>query len=317
MTREIGWSRPTLLVGAAVSLTLGAAPLAHASGTNALPAATVGGFVEVCGPCGGPYVGSAYQAGVALSAFGRNYAITSDFPQIAQTGVTTPGELVVGVVGNSGSVTLNAAALSLVTTASGPDLDDTGSLDFWFEVVKTTSTSPADTVDIGVDAKGSLSVSTVGEGGGNLNDGQVTSSLLITPGPGTTTLFDQTQAYYGYYVYGGSSQIYDDNTANVSGVLGPTASFTGSFALHDDPISVSLGRPYEVQLTADVIGGGAAATGTASIDPTFIAPPGYEIEFSPGINAAVPEPSTWALMIVALGGVGAALRRRAARPATA
>ena len=51
----------------------------------------------------------------------------------------------------------------------------------------------------------------------------------------------------------------------------------------------------------------------AAIDPNYLTD--YAIQLSPGIGNlpdAVPEPTTWAMMIVGLGGVGAALRRRCA-----
>lgn len=55
----------------------------------------------------------------------------------------------------------------------------------------------------------------------------------------------------------------------------------------------------------------------AEIDPRFSAPAtaGGEFVFSPGITSGVPEPATWAAMLIGFGGVGAAMRRsRRARP---
>jgi hypothetical protein len=51
----------------------------------------------------------------------------------------------------------------------------------------------------------------------------------------------------------------------------------------------------------------ASADPMITIDPTFLAQnPGYSLVFSP--NLAVPEPASWALMLIGVGGLGAALR---------
>ena len=49
------------------------------------------------------------------------------------------------------------------------------------------------------------------------------------------------------------------------------------------------------------------------IDPTWLSSnPGYSLEFSSGVGnsplSAAPEPATWAMMLVGLGGIGAAMR---------
>jgi len=55
----------------------------------------------------------------------------------------------------------------------------------------------------------------------------------------------------------------------------------------------------------------------ALIDPTITVPSAYMIEFSPGIGiaGAVPEPSTWAMMILGFCGVGFMVYRRKSKPA--
>ncbi|SHK67535.1 PEPxxWA-CTERM sorting domain-containing protein [Bradyrhizobium lablabi] len=59
--------------------------------------------------------------------------------------------------------------------------------------------------------------------------------------------------------------------------------------------------------------------GSASVDPFFSVPDGFFVETSPAVGnlaPAVPEPSTWAMMILGFAGVGfAAYRRRNQSPA--
>jgi len=60
---------------------------------------------------------------------------------------------------------------------------------------------------------------------------------------------------------------------------------------------------------------------TADIDPTFSVPSGYQISFSPGIGngediaAGVPEPSTWAILLLGFAGIGFKAYRRKSKPA--
>jgi hypothetical protein len=78
--------------------------------------------------------------------------------------------------------------------------------------------------------------------------------------------------------------------------------------------------PYSINLSADVqaqsfVVGDAANSVFASVDPTLSVPDGYSIFFSEGISA-VPEPSTWAMMILGFAGIGwMAYRRKQNGPA--
>jgi PEP-CTERM motif len=95
----------------------------------------------------------------------------------------------------------------------------------------------------------------------------------------------------------------------------------GKYVLKTDQI-------YQVQMTVE---GEAAAGGlegeglvisqsSASVDPTFTIDPSfananqYSIVFSNGVSA-VPEPSTWAMMILGFAGVGFVAYRRKSKPA--
>jgi hypothetical protein len=51
-----------------------------------------------------------------------------------------------------------------------------------------------------------------------------------------------------------------------------------------------------------------------TIDPSFLNASEYSITFSPGVLSAVPEPSTWAMMILGFCGIGAMAYRRRKSP---
>jgi hypothetical protein len=69
-------------------------------------------------------------------------------------------------------------------------------------------------------------------------------------------------------------------------------------------------------VTLEVLGSVIGNEGSydAYVDPVFIAPVGYTLDISPGIGnlgvSAVPEPSTWALMLFGFAGIGAMTYRR-------
>jgi hypothetical protein len=66
---------------------------------------------------------------------------------------------------------------------------------------------------------------------------------------------------------------------------------------------------------------GFNATGSAWVDPFFDAPGGYTIITSDGIGnlpllaSPVPEPSTWAMLLLGFTGVGFIAYRRKSKPA--
>lgn len=91
-----------------------------------------------------------------------------------------------------------------------------------------------------------------------------------------------------------------------------SCTFTGtSFSVNQD-FTVSANLPYAITLQA-MVGSMQHQSGSASVDPFFSAPLGYDIQISADIGniaPGVPEPSTWAMMILGLAGVGLMGRRR-------
>jgi hypothetical protein len=96
-------------------------------------------------------------------------------------------------------------------------------------------------------------------------------------------------------------------------------SFAPSTLIFDQTIGLMTDKPYSINLSADVqaqslVVGDAANTVFASVDPTLTAPDGYSIFFSDGIGNSVPEPSTWAMMLIGFAGLGFMAYRRKSAP---
>jgi len=103
-----------------------------------------------------------------------------------------------------------------------------------------------------------------------------------------------------------------DCEAGAAATFGCGATPHAPFA--DQAVTLVANTVYDVDLSLTIY---AQDPVQVSIDPTFSAPAaeGGEFVFSPGITSGVPEPATWAAMLVGFGGVGAAMRRsRRGRP---
>ncbi len=89
----------------------------------------------------------------------------------------------------------------------------------------------------------------------------------------------------------------------------------------DETLDLTVGQVYTVTTQGQVL---VAGNGTANltidpfleIDPNFAFDQDFALDFSPGLFPAVPEPSTWAMMLLGFAGLGfagyRASRKRAA-----
>ncbi|MES2195224.1 MAG: PEPxxWA-CTERM sorting domain-containing protein [Pseudomonadota bacterium] len=137
------------------------------------------------------------------------------------------------------------------------------------------------------------------------------------PGGGTTELYSRFNITGGpSNFFGGSSNVFGNDIATLS---------PASWSI-DDQFTFQTNTYYNVSLTAWVqtnIYAGGVADLSAFVDPIFtIASPNadqYQLFFSSGVTnevaGAVPEPSTWAMMILGFAGVGFMAYRRQSKPA--
>lgn len=175
-----------------------------------------------------------------------------------------------------------------------------------------------------VGTPGSVSVNVTANGSASLSAG---SPGLV--GEWATAGFNVYQTYSanGQVVNGGS--VVSDGV-NISPGAGVSSNVSGSYSTgysgafnENGTYSFQTNALYFVSLEADVYGllsGNVAAdrgysgdlsfNGYASVDPTFNVPQGYSILLSEGIGNGVPEPSTWAMMLIGFGGLGLAGYRR-------
>lgn len=145
-------------------------------------------------------------------------------------------------------------------------------------------------------------------------------SDVFSTAPDTTT-----RAVTSYRITNGYYQVYGGATDDVDGQ-----------AHYDTDIQfftlVGIESRLSIQALVDINNAGGAASATAYIDPTIMIDPtfakidpNYLTDFTlsisdgigNGVEAGVPEPASWALMLLGFGAMGATLRRRRAATATA
>ncbi len=156
---------------------------------------------------------------------------------------------------------------------------------------------------------GSAAGSSIITTGGALTCSAGQSHTAVPAGLGTSSLGNFGYISEACVIPGGAvSGIYTINFSTADsfkGTLTGTADFTST------PGLFSPNFLYTV-LSGTGIYSGASGTfmGTGSID-TRNPPPQLNLRFAGSINApAVPEPGTWAMMLIGFGGVGYSMRRR-------
>ena len=123
----------------------------------------------------------------------------------------------------------------------------------------------------------------------------------------------------------------DPQSFSVNGLTGMNESTFGGLETETAQFDVGAGEVVSVSMEASdtqtnagalFSGMSASVDPTIEIDPAFLASnPGYSLVFSPGFapppSAAIPEPTTWATLIVGFAGLGYAGWRRARGAAAA
>jgi len=327
----------TVIAGLAIGLPF----LSGAAGAaTPLPDATMFANASGCytAPCmvndGSEASTSVY--GVPVTEFGKegSYTLTEIYP-----GSGTPSDAYVMLTPNTPgyitSVGVGTSSVALTDGNSGFTIDidrdspsgggqgATGNLVYYFEVINVSAPMETAPVSIGVSAKagfsGTASEDSTANPDYNGDGASATASLLITPGPGATTLSETEETNFSYLDDFGTvtdTLVGGQNSSNMQITFGPTSTFSGSWDLTDAPITVNTDTRYEVQLYG-TINGSAILDATLFDDPEFSLPAGYELVLSPGVSNGVPEPASWALMLVGSGALGGALRSARRRTAVA
>jgi hypothetical protein len=150
--------------------------------------------------------------------------------------------------------------------------------------------------------------------------GEIIGPSGLVPAPVAVTL--NTVLSVGGTSLGGATW---NSTAMVS--LDGHLIIDGTSTGNDNPPPLSFEKnavlmtdtPYLLNISANVeaqsfVVGDAANDVFASVDPTLSVPQGYSVFFSDGVSS-VPEPSTWAMMLLGFVGVGFMAYRRKSKPA--
>lgn len=226
---------------------------------------------------------------------------------------------------DSSSATVSVAGdpyvLAKVSYPQGNDVDDPfATLTYFFEVYGPKNTA------VSLNATG-----IIGNGLQSASPYSFSESFLEVYNPGSTKI-----ATVAACVNVASCTGYNPKPASINQIFVPGApryvlnTLSDIYqATYNINFTVETNTVYEILLGAEVNisgNGDIPGSGISYIDPTLtISPnflssnPGYQIAFSQGISqaSAVPEPSTWAMMLIGFAGIGFAGLRRAKPDATA
>jgi PEP-CTERM motif len=177
---------------------------------------------------------------------------------------------------------------------------------------------PAPTVEVLVNANGFV------EGSPNLGaTEQVLQSIFDVRGPGAD-IYDAVTIDYGSSSNSSSTSgpgAYIMGNSEIAGLVGgfqdDNVYTFNTDTLYDISLTVETSNSILTSSSGDVQDGsgegefiaGGSVTDHAFVDPTYQIAPGtpdadqYTIYFSPGVSNAVPEPSTWAMLLFGFGGL--------------
>jgi hypothetical protein len=231
------------------------------------------------------FAASVAQADV-LPATYFNQAYYGNFNGFQGTGNPTPGLSVAPFPGVSASTqnNYNIPYLSATATATNNSAAAETSLTYYMQI-----SGPGTNVPITLQASGE------------------TSSSSDPGGFGSSTNFLKI---FGD-IDGGPGLFY--NTCS-----GINCIYSSSFSV-DGPHTFRTDSSYTIQMDVSVVALNGSASGW--VDPFFGAPSGYTITISEGIGnapvfaSAVPEPATWAMLLLGFAGIGFMAYRRKATPA--
>jgi hypothetical protein len=257
---------------------------ASSAGASPLPPAAFGGGENIfLNDAGGGLSttssGSIFTGSNSIAALGSGGTVSA---QIQAT--TSPSPSISALVSNTGATNLFAAAA-------------TNDLDYYIRIVGPDASA----VPLLVNSQASFTST------GCCNFGTYAQFVLLV---------DSAQAGLNFGTDGLSVLVQSGFTMNTSS---NSASITGT-------LSEAANKSIFVHMhvTSVIAGSSDRSIGVFldplfSIDPNFVGANNYSIETSFGIGndvGAVPEPSTWAMMIIGFAGVGFMAYRRKSKPAS-
>jgi hypothetical protein len=289
-----------LLLSAAIA---GLATAAQAGPTVILSPATVTQYVDA-GVDGAPAVNHTATGLGPTSAAGVSPpgTIGAGDAQAGGSAMGTPSPLLTGVI----SASMNPATIppKINTLSFETAADYSARLHYTLEVL-----GPTANVGVQIKAKSSLSTSTAPSNTIIETEQEFVLYYNDDFGNTKTVVYDQAWAAAG----GHSANIGGDIVTGLSGGFSEAGIYT---LMTDTPYTVSMSDLISVGVLAP----GGSVTVSGSVDPTFrIAagvpdPAAYSFVFSPGIGngaaGGVPEPSTWAVLLLGMVGLGSVLRRQ-------